>query len=145
MEGLYLEKILSRKETLKHLDGSEIIIVAIRSRSEVKITVEIKEWLARLKTNFFSFPILSLFLENGLSFKEALPKDYETFLNRSSHSSISSTREIFKNKSILITGAGGSIGSELWMHLEKFKTKIIGIDKNEEGIFWLKMKSKNLI
>ena len=29
------------------------------------------------------------------------------------------------------------------MHLEKFNTKkIIGIDKNEEGIFWLKMKSK---
>ncbi len=107
---------MSRKETLKHLDGSEIIIVAIRSRSEVKNNLsEIKEWLARLKTNFFFLPDFKFFLENGLSFKEALPKDYETFLNRSSHSSSYPLQEkFFKNKSILITGAGGSIGSELF-------------------------------
>ena len=50
-------------------------------------------------------------------------------------------KKLFKDKNILVTGAGGSIGSELIKHLLTDKTyspnKIVGLDNNENSIFFL--------
>ena len=47
--------------------------------------------------------------------------------------------EFFKNKSILVTGACGTVGSEIISILSNLKhasTKVIGIDNNENAIFY---------
>lgn len=142
---LFGKKIFSRKIISTDLKKSDLIIVAIRSRNENKLQLlEIKKWLLNFHENFFFLPDFKFFLKKGLSLKESLPKDYDIFLNRNTHlSSYPKQEKFFFNKTILITGAAGSIGSQLLSHIERFDTKkIIGIDKNEEGIFWLKMKSK---
>jgi FlaA1/EpsC-like NDP-sugar epimerase len=47
--------------------------------------------------------------------------------------------EFFKNKSILVTGACGTVGSEIISILSNLKhssTKVIGVDNNENAIFY---------
>ena len=142
---LFGKKILSRKIFAQEIKKNDLIIIAIRSRNDNNIQLQkIKKWLTEFKINFFFLPDFKFFLENGLRLKESLSKDYEVFLNRNSHtSSYPKQDDFYKNKTILITGATGSIGCQLLTHIEQFDVKkIIGIDKNEEGIFWLKMKTK---
>jgi len=142
---LFGKKILPREIIKTNLSQDDLIIVAIRSLNENKLELSsIKKWLSKYHVNFFFLPDFKYFLEKGLRLKESIPRDYEVFLNRNTHLSSFPQQELFfKNKTILITGASGSIGSELIKHIEQFETKkILGIDKNEEGIFWLKRKIK---
>ena len=50
-------------------------------------------------------------------------------------------KKLFEGKNILVTGAGGSVGSELIRHLLTTKiyspNKVVGIDNNENSIFFL--------
>ena len=49
--------------------------------------------------------------------------------------------KIFNNKSILVTGAGGTVGSELIQQLLTndiySPDEVVGIDNNENSIFFL--------
>ena len=53
--------------------------------------------------------------------------------------------EFFLDKNILVTGGGGSIGSELCLQLLKFKiNKLIIVEKNEFNLFVIKKNIENL-
>lgn len=47
-------------------------------------------------------------------------------------------RALIENKTILVTGAAGSIGSELCRQIQRFKPfKLLAVDRDENGLFYL--------
>ena len=58
-----------------------------------------------------------------------------------------SVREFYKNKVIYLTGACGTVGSEVLRQLTSYKDslpkKIIAIDNNESAMFYLDQKYKD--
>ena len=83
------------------------------------------------------FPSLSEIIRTGASLKDLKDMEVEDLLGRDSVSfGTSEIEKLIKNKVILITGAAGSIGSELSRQTAKFHPKVlILLDQDETGIF----------
>ena len=140
-------RVYSRKdfENFSLQNKSDEIWVAIPTLSEEQLK-EIIKYLSK-----FSRKILSLPEINNLRFNS-------NFKNRLSHASISNflgreTVEIeeniyldsYKDKNILVTGAGGSIGSELCLQLFKSKPKLIVLfELNELALYNIEKKIETL-
>ena len=70
--------------------------------------------------------------------------DDTSFLNFKLQSLKNFNVKFFKNKTVLVTGAAGTIGKEICLQLEKTKAKkIIGVDINEYGVSILNLYLKN--
>ena len=143
---IYGKKIISRKE-LEHLSKIKIVkslIISIPTLTEKKLK-NIKETFSQyineisflpLKANLKS-EIISLTDLNNIATDEILGKkkriiNYKNF------------EKLFKNKNILVTGAAGSIGSQLVRQLLNTKSKnIICYDNSEIDLFNFKNELKN--
>ena len=143
---IYGKKIISRKE-LEHLSKIKIVkslIISIPTLTEKKLK-NIKETFSQyineisflpLKTSLKS-EIISLTDLNNIATDEILGKkkriiNYKNF------------EKLFKNKNILVTGAAGSIGSQLVRQLLNTKSKnIICYDNSEIDLFNFKNELKN--
>ena len=143
---IYGKRIISRKQ-LEHLSRIKIVkslIISIPTLTEKKLR-NIKETFSQyineisfvpLKTTLKS-EIISLTDLNNIATDEILGKkikiiNYQTF------------NKNFQNKNILVTGAAGSIGSQLVRQLLNTKSKnIIGYDNSEIDLFNLKNELKS--
>ncbi len=90
-------------------------------------------------------PPLSEIIRGRVSFKNLKDIDAEDLLGRKQV--VIDTKQIenfIKNKAVLITGAAGSIGSELSRQVAKFKPSILFLlDQDETGIFHISKELEN--
>lgn len=131
-----LGKISDMTEIIKKKKISQLIVALSSSGSKsVKDTVDLgrKSGIKKIKI----FPSLSEIIKTGASFKALKEMEVEDLLGRDSVSlDTGEIEKLVKNKTILITGAAGSIGSELSRQTAKFHPeKMILLDQDETGIF----------
>ena len=83
-------------------------------------------------------------INNQILFKDLKKVNYLDILNRKSSPIKNKLIKYLDNSNILITGAAGSIGSELLLQISKTKAKkIVCLDINETELFRLKQALKN--
>jgi FlaA1/EpsC-like NDP-sugar epimerase len=147
--GTFLNKVkvISYNDLFSFFDGkiTKKIIVAIPSLSQKKRIEIAKKLLPHCdevkflpeKREIFNNKIDPLDLRN-VQFSDIF---YSKKLNFRDNLNF-----FFKDKRVLVTGASGSIGSELCRQIINYKPKIlIGIDKSEIGIYNLKLKLNKYI
>lgn len=132
------KKVLgSLKELDEILQSSaiELILVAIQNLSSQKLeTLEITARENNCKVKII--PSLSELLEGPIRLSSMNEVREEDLLSRQTHRHIDHRFQNFiKEKRILITGAGGSIGSEVARQLSVFQsTEVFLLDRDESGL-----------
>ncbi len=124
----------------------EQLIIALPSAGgkTIKSAVEIgkKAGIKKIKIT----PSITEIINGQVSFKNLKDVEVEDLLSR--EQVLLNTKEIenfIKNKVILITGAAGSIGSELSRQVSKFKPSLLLlIDQDETGIFNISEELKDI-
>ena len=123
------------------LEGIKEVFIAISNISREKI----KTILRKCEVIGIGIKIIPSFGEamNRISQFEKIRKiRVEDLLGRNTvNLDFSKINQFLSNKLILVTGAGGSIGSELCRQIAKFTpSAIFLLDKNENGLFFLEME-----
>ena len=131
-----LGKIADIPEIVKKEKISQLIIAfPSAGRKAVKYAVELgrRSGIEKIKIA----PPLSEVIQGKVSFKDLKNVEAEDLLFREKVSLDKKQIESFiKGKSVLITGAAGSIGSELSRQVAKFKpSSLLVLDQDETGIF----------
>jgi len=129
-------------ENLYDVDYDEILITAPSATgNQMRSIVK-----ACKKTNkkYYTLPGLTEIMNEDVSLKMIRDVSYSDLLGRQEIKlDMKSIVELLKGKRVLITGAGGSIGSELMKQCVKFNpSEIICLDFNEESIFNLEQDAR---
>ena len=140
-------RVLSRKDFEKFIILNKVdeIWVAIPSLSVIKLE-EIVSYLSNFSNKILSLPEINNLRFNS-SFKSRLSEaNINNFLGRDAiHIKEEIYHQCYKNKNILVTGAGGSIGSELSLQIIKLKPKtIVLFELNELALYNIERKIKSL-
>ncbi|HQB20700.1 MAG TPA: nucleoside-diphosphate sugar epimerase/dehydratase, partial [Bacteroidales bacterium] len=134
--------IYSFKDLAKLLETKSIahVIIAIKDFPQSKSN-QITEMCLEYKTKVLVVPPVDRWINGQLSFKQIKKIKIEDFLEREPIKLDSTIiRKDLLNKTILITGAAGSIGSEIVLQIMKYDFKqIILIDNAESPMFFLEL------
>ncbi len=141
IQGKYFKglKILSFNEFKKFSVEKELgsIIISISNLDETRLNY-IKNKLRSFSSNIIYIPTKKQLISEKISLNDALSLGIEDVIGRKEIDHNKKNRSI-KNKNILVTGAGGSIGSELCRQIESLNAKkIIALDNSEIALFNLK-------
>ena len=124
-------------------DEMDEILIALPSASarQMKRIIEACE-ATGLKTR--TTPGIGELIDGKISFKMIREVSFEDLLGRDPVDlDLKSIEDYLTNKVVLISGAGGSIGSELCRQITQFRTKnLILLDKTENNLFHLDMEFK---
>ena len=135
-------KILSFNELLNLSKEIQIrnIIVAIPSLNKKKKSTIFKKILP-LTLNISSLPTKKFYRNNKINIDDINQISLEEILNKQIIDSTYKNLDIFKNKSILVTGGAGSIGTEISKQLLNSKLKkLVVLDHSEFNIYRLNQK-----
>lgn len=123
----------------------EQLIIALPSAGSGAIKKAVEMGRAANLRKIKVVPALGEILDGQVSFKDLREIQVEDLLGRKAISLDTKAIEDFiKNKKVLITGAAGSIGSELARQTAKFKPSLLLIlDQDETGIFNIMADLKN--
>ena len=132
-------RILSSDEFIKIFFNDEINLILIENfRTFHKSRNLIRNKIIKNKILVQNISIIN----NEISFSSYF--DFNYFFNRKNKTT--PLGNIYKNKTILITGAGGSIGSNIIFQLLKTKfKKLILLDNSEFNLYSLSSKIKNKV
>jgi len=139
---LKLEKLIKKKNV-------NAIFLALPSVSRKKKN-KIIDYLIKFNINVKSLPSLSEVIDGKVTSSDIVDLNVEDLLNRNEiEADISLINRNIKSKIVLVTGAGGSIGSELCRQIAKLNPeKLILLEINEFALFKineeLKVLNKNL-
>jgi len=142
----YKKKIIHSKQILKSLKKQEIIaniIIAIPSLDNIQLS-KLFKFLYLYSPNVLNLPLKSEFNSNNINLSDLQKSEVVDIFKENN---LKPRNEIIKHlndKKILVTGAGGSIGSELVYQLSRItKNKIICLDKSELALYDLKKNLNN--
>lgn len=144
-KNLYNKKIISFKELekIKNTIRIDKILIAIPSL-EQKQALEIYEKLYPITKNISLLPSKEYFKNKSINLNDLIDINVEEILNRKIFQVNLKTLEKYKDKTVLITGGAGSIGSEICKQLVLSKVrKIIIIDQSEYNIYLLSQSLTN--
>lgn len=138
-------KVLGKCEDIPTLAGShniESLLIAMPSatskviREIVKLAREAKIQHTRI------IPSLSELLSGEVSLSDIREIQLEDLLNRQPvKTKVNSIKRYLKGKTVLVTGAGGSIGSELCGQISRFNPQLLIIlDQDETSLFNIERK-----
>ncbi|MCK9223559.1 MAG: polysaccharide biosynthesis protein [Candidatus Muirbacterium halophilum] len=133
---------LSKVEYIINKTYADEVIIAIPSADS--ITVEkIYKTLSLTGVKVSILPAEAELIDGRVFLKDSRKFDINDILRRIPHErDLLGLRELIKDKNILVTGAGGSIGSELSRQIKNFKPqKLVLIGHGENSIFRLKKDS----
>ena len=132
-------RILSTEEFIKNFFNDEIDLILIENKT---IFHKSRNLLRnKIINNKILVQNISI-IKNEISFSSYF--DFNFFFNRKNKTS--PLGDIYKNKTILITGAGGSIGSNIVFQLQKTKfKKLILLDNSEFNLYNLSSKIKQKV
>jgi FlaA1/EpsC-like NDP-sugar epimerase len=123
----------------------DLIIIAMPSVSAA-VTREIVEICKRTKAELKILPGMYQIIDGQVSVNHLRPVQLEDLLHREPvHVDLEEIAGYLKGETVLITGAGGSIGSELCRQVALFKPcRLILLGHGENSIYniWLEMKDK---
>lgn len=144
LEGITISEANKLEDLLKEGDVAHLII-SVQNIS-AKRKEEIVEVCLKYNTKILNVPPVSNWINGELSFKQIKKVRIEDLLERSP---IKLDMENIKNqtldKVILVTGAAGSIGSEIVRQLSKFNPKkIILLDIAESPLYEMEIELKNI-
>ncbi|UCG77265.1 MAG: polysaccharide biosynthesis protein [Nitrospirota bacterium] len=127
-------------QAIKDTDPDEILI-AIPSASHSTIN-EIFESCKQFNLPVKTLPGLSDILDGKVTVSQIRPLSLENLLQREPiRTDIRSVKDYLKDKKVLVTGAGGSIGSELCRQIFKYgPSSLIMLDRYENGLFDIDME-----
>ncbi len=124
---------------------AELILIAVSKieGAEFRFIVEACEASG---LPFKKVPNSQSIIDGKVSIKELRDVDYADLLGRPTVELDSSAISLYlENNTVLITGAGGSIGSELVRQVIRFKpARLVLVDSCEENIFNIQMELKNV-
>lgn len=131
-----LGEIKNIPEYIKEFDVEELIIALNpKNNAAIKIAVEKgrQAGLKKIKT----VPVLTEFISGEITLKNLKDVQVEDLLGRDPvEINTKAIGEFITDKVVLITGAAGSIGSELTRQVAKFNPKLLVLlDQDETGIF----------
>lgn len=136
-------KIVLTKDFIES-EGIKVFIFAIKDLSATK-KKEILESVINLGLEIFDTPSFDTWLNGHLQVKQLRKVQIEDLLGRDPIIlDLMRIEQGLKNKTILVTGAAGSIGSEIVRQLIKYKYKqLILIDQAETPCFYLDNELKD--
>jgi FlaA1/EpsC-like NDP-sugar epimerase len=123
----------------------EEILIAVPSASGDQIR-HIVEACRECNVSYKILPGIGELIDGRVSLKILRDISYEDLLGRSPvHLDITGIRNYVDSKTVLITGCGGSIGSELCRQVLKYQPRsIILVDASEENLFNIHMELQNI-
>jgi FlaA1/EpsC-like NDP-sugar epimerase len=135
VEGL--PKIIKR-------EGVQQIFIAVPSATGDQIR-RIVDACQKCNTSYKILPGIGELIDGRVSVKLLRDISYEDLLGRSPvHLNIKGIRNYLDGKTILITGCGGSIGSELCRQVIKYQPRnLLLLDSNESNLFDIEMEMEN--
>lgn len=121
----------------------DVILLAIPSM-DLKNKRQIIEICKKTNCKLKTIPGIYEIIDGKVSLNKMRDVDYEDLLGRKAVKlDMNGIEEYIKGRTILITGGGGSIGSELCRQIAKFKPKeVIVLDNYENGVYELQMEFK---
>jgi FlaA1/EpsC-like NDP-sugar epimerase len=123
----------------------EEILIAVPSASGDQIR-HIVEACRECNASYKILPGIGELIDGRVSVKILRDISYEDLLSRLPvHLDIPGIRNYIDGKTVLITGCGGSIGSELCRQVMKYQPRsIILVDASEENLFNIQMELQNI-
>ncbi|MFC1815642.1 polysaccharide biosynthesis protein [Thermodesulfobacteriota bacterium] len=121
-----------------------LIAIPAASGKEMRKIIEICD---STKIPYKTLPGLGEIINGKISIKTIRDISYKDLLGRQSvHLENDKILELLKNKCVLVTGAGGSIGSELCRQICKFKpSHLILFDSSESNLYSIQMELEHII
>ncbi len=138
-----LGEIDQLSDLVKEYEVQEILIaIAAATRKEIRQIVNL---CTKTACRFRIIPGMGELIDGNISFKTVREVSYEDLLGRDPvNLDTGSIGNYLAGKTILITGAGGSIGSELCRQIAKFNPKnLILFDKTENNLFHIEMEFRH--
>ena len=138
------KKIFSHHEVFYNnlIDSIDLVIIAIpsiKSEDKNKIYNRLKSSNVKIR----SIPSIDELIDNDVKITDIKNIELEEILSRDRQDDELELNNIVRGKTVLITGAGGSIGSELSLQIMEFEPKkIINLDNSEINIYNLERKIK---
>lgn len=141
IHGIPVLSVISQlSEVLSKMEVDEILIaIPSASRDQMERIVE----LCRASgTPYKTVPGLGEIINDKVSIKAIRDVSYKDLLGRPAvRLEMEKIGEILKDKVVLVSGAGGSIGSELCRQILKFKPRLLVLwDASEEKLYQLEME-----
>jgi len=145
ISGIRVYGGVNRLESAINKFQAELILIAI-AKVDAEQMRRIVGACEATKVPFKRIPTAGLIASGDVSIKELRDVNYEDLLGRQSvqldESSIST---YLSEKTIFVTGAGGSIGSELVRQVIRFRpARLILVEAGEENLFNIQMELKNV-
>lgn len=133
----HLQKVLQKEDIQQ-------ILIAIPSASGDQIR-RIVEACQKCNTSYKILPGIGHLIDGRVSVKLLRDISYEDLLGRSPvQLDTEGIRNYLDGKTILVTGCGGSIGSELCRQIVKYQPgKLILLDSSESNLFQIQMEMQN--
>jgi FlaA1/EpsC-like NDP-sugar epimerase len=134
---------VDRIEEVVEAYGIEHIVIAIPSLSKKELSTIFQE-CAKTKAKTQTLPMLEDLVTGKVSVNQFRDVQVEDLLGRDTvQIDIESISEYVTNRVVLVSGAGGSIGSEISRQIAKFKPqKIILLGHGENSIYSIEMELK---
>ncbi len=122
----------------------QLILIAVPSASGEQVR-RIAEICQKTGVSYKILPGIGELIDGRVSVKLIRDISYEDLLGRKPvHLDVKGIRNYLDGKSILITGCGGSIGSELCRQVVKYQPrKLILFDASESNVFNIQMEMQN--
>lgn len=128
---------------LVHRYGVETVFIAIPSATGTQMT-QILNLCSEAKVTYKTMPAMGDFMEDNGLLSQIRDVSVEDLLGRKPvRLEIEPIREKIKNQVILVTGAAGSIGSELCRQIARFSPSVlVGYDAAETPLFFLEQEMR---
>lgn len=144
IHGVQVLGTVERLSRILHKTNVDQILIAVPSANGEQIR-RIVEECQQCNVAYKILPGIGDLIDGRVSVKLLRDISYEDLLGRSPvELNVKDIRNYLDGKSILITGAGGSIGSELCRQVVKYQpSKIILLDSSESNLFNIQMALQN--
>ncbi|MBI4946343.1 MAG: polysaccharide biosynthesis protein [Bacteroidetes bacterium] len=144
LEGITIYGFNKLEELLR--DGNVAHMIISVQNIPAKRKEEIVEICLKYNTKILNVPPVSSWINGELSFKQIKKVRIEDLLERNPIKlDMENIKRQTRDKVILVTGAAGSIGSEIVRQLSKFNSKkIVLIDTAESPLYEMEMELKNI-
>lgn len=135
INGVPMVGTWQKLSTIVQTTGSEVVIVCI-ARANASFMKKIEEDCRKVGVKVIVFPTLDEVLQGHTGLSDLRALSIEDLVGRRPiDTQVEEITSYLKGKRVLVTGAGGSIGSELCRQISRFgPSKLIMLDRDETGL-----------